>query len=27
MGKKLSDIDHVPVFWPDNAETRGDILD
>ena len=27
MGKKLSDIDHVPVFWPNNAETRGDMLD
>ena len=27
MGKKLSDIDHVPAFWPDNAETRGDMLD
>ncbi len=27
MGKKLSDIDHVPTFWPDNAETRGDMLD
>jgi len=26
-GKKLSDIDHVPAFWPDNAETRGDMLD
>jgi len=27
MRKKLSDIDHVPAFWPDNAETRGDMLD
>jgi len=27
MGKKFSDIDHVPTFWPDNAETRGDMLD
>ena len=27
MGKKLSDIDHVPAFWPDNAQTRGDMLD
>ena len=27
MGKKFSDIDHVPSFWPDNDETRGDMLD
>ena len=27
MCKKFSDIDHVPSFWPDNDETRGDMLD
>ena len=27
IAKKLSDIDHVPAFWPDNAQTRGDMLD
>ena len=27
MGKRLEDIDHVPAFWPDNARTRGDMLD
>lgn len=26
-GKKLSDIDHVPAFWPDVEEIRHDILD
>lgn len=26
-GKKLSDIDHVPAFWPDNETTRNDMLD
>lgn len=27
LGKKLSDIDHVPAYWPDNATIRGDMLD
>lgn len=26
-GKKLSDIDHVPAFWPDNEQIRNDMLD
>ncbi len=26
-GKKLSDINHVPAFWPDNETTRNDMLD
>ncbi|MGY8769449.1 MAG: sulfatase family protein [Pirellulales bacterium] len=26
-GKKLSDIKHVPVFWPDNEVIRNDMLD
>jgi arylsulfatase A-like enzyme len=26
-GKKLTDIDRVPAFWPDNATVRGDMLD
>ena len=26
-GKKLSDIDHVPAFWPDDDVTRNDMLD
>tara|TARA_R110002096_G_scaffold314090_7_gene508319 strand:+ start:372 stop:2018 length:1647 start_codon:yes stop_codon:yes gene_type:complete len=26
-GKKLSDIDHVPSFWPDNDIVRNDMLD
>jgi len=26
-GKKLSDVDHVPRFWPDNDAVRNDILD
>ncbi len=26
-GKKLSDIDRVPGFWPDNDAVRGDMLD
>ena len=26
-GKKLSDIDHVPAFWPDNETIRNDMLD
>ncbi len=26
-GKKLSDVDHVPAFWPDNETVRHDILD
>ncbi len=26
-GKKLSDIDHVPAFWPDNETVRNDMLD
>ena len=26
-GKKLTDIKHVPGFWPDNDTTRGDMLD
>ncbi len=26
-GKKLSDINHVPEYWPDNDETRNDLLD
>ena len=25
-GKKLSDIDHVPAYWPDNDIVRGDML-
>ena len=27
MGKKPSDIDRVPAFWPDNETVRNDILD
>ena len=27
MGKKLSDIDRVPKFWPDNEIVRNDMLD
>ena len=27
LGKKLTDIDHVPAYWPDNAVIRGDMLD
>jgi arylsulfatase A-like enzyme len=27
LGKKLSDVDHVPAYWPDNAVIRGDMLD
>ena len=27
MGKKLSDIDRVPKFWPDNEIVRSDMLD
>lgn len=27
FGKKLSDIDHVPAFWPDNDTVRNDMLD
>ncbi|MGB0579577.1 MAG: sulfatase family protein [Limisphaerales bacterium] len=27
MGKKPSDIDHVPAFWPDNDVVRNDMLD
>ena len=26
-GKKLSDIDHVPGYWPDNEAVRNDLLD
>ena len=26
-GKKLSDIDHVPAYWPDNDTVRSDMLD
>ena len=26
-GKKLSDIDRVPAYWPDNETIRGDMLD
>lgn len=26
-GKKTSDIDHVPAFWPDNETIRNDMLD
>lgn len=26
-GKKLSDIDRVPAFWPDNEQVRTDMLD
>ncbi len=26
-GKKLTDIDHVPGYWPDNDTTRNDLLD
>ena len=26
-GKKLSDIDHVPAYWPDNDVIRNDLLD
>ncbi len=26
-GKKLSDVDHVPAYWPDNEVIRNDILD
>jgi len=26
-GKKLSDIEHVPGFWPDNETVRNDMLD
>ena len=26
-GKKLSDIDHVPPYWPDNDTVRNDMLD
>lgn len=26
-GKKLTDIDHVPAFWPDNEVIRNDMLD
>ena len=27
MGKKLSDIDRVPKYWPDNEVIRNDMLD
>ncbi len=27
QGKELTDIDHVPAYWPDNATIRGDMLD
>ena len=27
LGKKLSDIDHVPAYWPDNETVRHDMLD
>lgn len=26
-GKKLTDIDHVPAYWPDNETVRNDMLD
>ena len=26
-GKKLSDVDHVPAYWPDNETVRNDMLD
>ena len=26
-GKKISDIDHVPAYWPDNEIVRNDMLD
>lgn len=26
-GKKLTDVDHVPAYWPDNDVIRNDILD
>lgn len=26
-GKKLSDVDHVPAYWPDNEVIRNDMLD
>lgn len=26
-GKKLTDIDHVPAYWPDNETVRNDLLD
>ena len=26
-GKELSDIDHVPAYWPDNQTVRNDMLD
>ena len=26
-GKRLTDIDHVPEYWPDNEITRTDMLD
>lgn len=26
-GKKLTDVDHVPAFWPDNETIRNDMLD
>ncbi len=26
-GKKLTDIDHVPAYWPDNDTVRNDMLD
>jgi N-sulfoglucosamine sulfohydrolase len=26
-GKKITDIDHVPGFWPDNESVRNDMLD
>ncbi len=26
-GKKLSDVDHVPAYWPDNDIVRNDMLD
>jgi len=26
-GKKTTDIDHVPAYWPDNETIRGDMLD
>ena len=25
--KKLTDIDHIPAFWPDNEKVRNDLLD
>ncbi len=27
FGKKPSDVDRVPAYWPDNATVRGDMLD